>query len=103
VALNLDYGFEGITRRLEEFAHKGNRPCMPTNSPETHLVDGHVCVQIKDILKQTLALGAEIAWTYHPDDSNSNKYQRKTEKIQGCKAMTRLLKKLGVLNSHIVN
>ena len=29
--------------------------------PETHLVDGHVCVCIKDILKQTMALGVDIA------------------------------------------
>ena len=34
--------------------------------PEAHPVDGHVCVLIKEILKQTLALGVDIAWTYYP-------------------------------------
>ena len=66
--------------------------------PTSHIVDGHICVRIKDILKQSLALGVEIAWTYQPDDSSANGYRRETVKIHGCLAMTRLLEKLGIMH-----
>ena len=66
--------------------------------PTSHIVDGHICVRIKDILNQSLALGVEISWTYQPDDSSANGYRREIEKIHGCLAMTRLLEKLGIMH-----
>ena len=80
--------------KAREICTKG-KFSMYDNLPhrETHLVDGHVCVRIKDILKQTLALGVDIALTYYPDSKTSSEYKRRTEKIHGCKAMTNLLKK----------
>ena len=65
--------------------------------PTSHIVYGNICVRTKDILKQSLALGVEIAWTYQPDNSSANEYCRETEKIHGCLSMTKLLEKLGIM------
>ena len=48
--------------------------------PKAHIVDGRVCVRIRNILKQTLALGVKIVWVYQPGDSSSNSYHRETQK-----------------------
>ena len=73
--------FQYILKRPKRFVPK-TRKSIIKHIPhlKSHIVDGRVCVRIRNILKQTLALGVKIVWVYQPGDSSSNSYHRETQK-----------------------
>ena len=72
----------------------GNIPC-----PSTEIVDGHVCIRIKDVLAHHLAHARGIDWTSFPDKATGDRIERE-HGIHGSPAMKELLKTLRLVDDH---